>query len=218
MPKLKLLIFDAGVVIKLHEWRLWDHVTAKCDVYLSSIVAGRETKYHQVAGDDWDQDIDLSQAIRDGTITVFHVAPADILKFKNRFVPSYFAILDDGEAESLTYLTSQKTTDFKISSRDAIVPVPNSQSRTKKLMSSIQNPKSRIQSAWERLFHKHRVVFWYDEEKSLRSDFNAIDLAEVEKVEIANNEFGLKYRLLREQPMQKFLVFKSGPQRFILKL
>lgn len=121
MPKLKLLIFDTGVVIKLHEWRLWDQVTAKCDVYLSSIVADRESKYHQVAGDDWDQDIDLSQAIRDGTITVFHVAPADILKFKNRFVPSYFVILDEGEAESLTYLTSQKTTDFKISSGDAIV-------------------------------------------------------------------------------------------------
>ena len=64
----------------------------------------------------------------------------------------------------------------------------------------------------ERLFHKHRIVFWYDEEESLRSDFDAIDLAEVEKVEIANNEFGLKYRLLREQPTQKFLVLKSGVQ------
>ena len=34
----------------------------------------------------------------------------------------------------------------------------------------------------------------------------------MEKVEIANNEFGLKYRLLREQSTQKFLVFKSGAQ------
>jgi uncharacterized protein (TIGR02687 family) len=79
-------------------------------------------------------------------------------------------------------------------------------------MSSIQNPKSRIQNALERLFQKHRIVFWYDEEESLRGDFDAISLPEVEKVEIANNEFGLKYRLLREQPMQKFLIFKSGPQ------
>jgi hypothetical protein len=37
-------------------------------------------------------------------------------------------------------------------------------------------------------------------------------LPEVEKVEIANNEFRLKYCLLREQPTQKLLVLKSGPQ------
>ena len=79
-------------------------------------------------------------------------------------------------------------------------------------MSSIQNPKSRIQNALDRLFNRHRIVFWYDEEESLRKDFDAIDLKEVEKVEIANNEFGLKYRLLREQPTQKFLIFKSGAQ------
>jgi len=46
----------------------------------------------------------------------------------------------------------------------------------------------------------------------LRKDFDAIELPEVDKVEIANNEFGLKYRLLREQPTQKFLIFKSGSQ------
>lgn len=70
----------------------------------------------------------------------------------------------------------------------------------------------RITQALEKLFKKHRIVFWYDEEESLRGDFDAIKLPEVEKVELANNEFGLKYRLLREQPMQKFLIFKSGPQ------
>lgn len=70
----------------------------------------------------------------------------------------------------------------------------------------------RITQALVKLFKKHRIVFWYDEEESLRGDFDAISLPEVEKVEIANNEFGLKYRLLREQPTQKFLVFKSGSQ------
>jgi hypothetical protein len=70
----------------------------------------------------------------------------------------------------------------------------------------------RITQALVKLFKKHRIVFWYDEEESLRGDFESINLPEVEKVEIANNEFGLKYRLLREQPTRKFLVFKSGPQ------
>lgn len=70
----------------------------------------------------------------------------------------------------------------------------------------------RITQALVKLFKKHRIVFWYDEEVSLRGDFDAINLPEVEKVELANNEFGLKYRLLREQPMQKFLIFKADPQ------
>jgi hypothetical protein len=121
VPKLKLLILDAGVVIKLHEWELWEQVIAKCDVHLSSIVAGRESKYHQVDGDDWDQDIDLGQAIQDGKITIFEVPPADILAFKNRFDVNYFCDLDDGEAESLAYLTSHAALDFRISSGDAIV-------------------------------------------------------------------------------------------------
>jgi hypothetical protein len=121
VPKLKLLILDAGVVIKLHEWKLWEQVIAKCDVHLSSIVAGCESKYHRVDGDDWDMDIDLSQAIKDGKITVFEVPLADILAFKNRFDASYFCDLDNGEAESLAYLTSQPKLDFKISSGDAIV-------------------------------------------------------------------------------------------------
>ncbi len=120
MPKLKLLILDAGVVIKLHEWNLWEQVIAKCDVHLSSIVAEFESKYYRVDGDDC-KDIDVSRAIQDGKITVFEVTPADILAFKNRFDASYFCALDDGEAESLAYLTSRPKLDWKISSGDAIV-------------------------------------------------------------------------------------------------
>lgn len=121
MPKLKLLILDAGVVIKLHEWGLWEQLISKCDVHLSSIVAGRESKYHQSEEGNWDQDIDLSTAISDGTITLFEVTQVDILTFKNSFDQSYFCDLDDGEAESLAYLTTQKKSEFKISSGDAIV-------------------------------------------------------------------------------------------------
>lgn len=120
MQKLKLLILDAGVVIKLHEWNLWEQVIAKCDVHLSSIVAGRESKYHQVDCNDWHKEIDLTQSIQDGKITVFEVPPTDILAFKNRFDANYFCDLDDGEAESLAYLTKLAKLDFRFSSGDAI--------------------------------------------------------------------------------------------------
>lgn len=52
----------------------------------------------------------------------------------------------------------------------------------------------------QRLFKKHRIVFWYDAKKELREDFEALDLTDVEKIELNNNEFGVKYRVLRERP------------------
>ncbi len=37
-------------------------------------------------------------------------------------------------------------------------------------------------------------------------------LPEVTKIELCNNEFGLKYRMLRDEPETKFLLYKEGPQ------
>ncbi len=69
----------------------------------------------------------------------------------------------------------------------------------------------RIKAGLERLFIDHRIVFWYDAARDMRTEYDAVDLPDVEKVEIANNEFGLKYRMLRQEPKQKFLVFHDGP-------
>lgn len=68
-----------------------------------------------------------------------------------------------------------------------------------------------IQQGVNKIFEKHRIVFWYDHERRLRSVFEQLDLLDIEKVEISNNEFRLKYRLLREQPTQKFLLYHDGP-------
>ena len=70
----------------------------------------------------------------------------------------------------------------------------------------------RIEAGLRRLFDGHRIVFWYDTAQDMRSEYEAMALDGVEKVEIANNEFGLKYRLLRQEPKQKFLLFKEGPE------
>jgi hypothetical protein len=64
----------------------------------------------------------------------------------------------------------------------------------------------------DRLFEKHRIVFWYDTESELRADFEVLEFDAVEKVELNNNEFGVKHRILREAPKQKFLLFQDGPQ------
>lgn len=69
-----------------------------------------------------------------------------------------------------------------------------------------------IETALSRLFEKHRIIFWYDTKCELRRDFETATLPNVEKLEIANNEYGLKYRILREAPEQKFLLYQEGPQ------
>ena len=70
----------------------------------------------------------------------------------------------------------------------------------------------RIAQALTKLFDLHRMVFWYDAKQELRGDFEALSLPGVEKLELTNNEYRLKNRLLREQPDQKFLLYREGPQ------
>jgi len=71
---------------------------------------------------------------------------------------------------------------------------------------------NKIESALTKLFDKHRIVFWYDTKKELRKDFESIALDGVEKVELNNNEFTLKYRMLRQEPETKFLLYYEGKQ------
>lgn len=67
--------------------------------------------------------------------------------------------------------------------------------------------ENRIQQALARLFERTRIVFWYDEKKEFREAFEALQLDGVEKVEIQDNQFSLKHRLLREQPKKPFLLY-----------
>jgi uncharacterized protein (TIGR02687 family) len=70
----------------------------------------------------------------------------------------------------------------------------------------------RIAASLNRLFEGKRVVFWYDVAREMRADYEAVDLPDVIKLEIANNEFGLKYRILRQEPNTKFLLYHNGPR------
>jgi uncharacterized protein (TIGR02687 family) len=72
--------------------------------------------------------------------------------------------------------------------------------------------ENRITKALTKIFDRHRIVFWYDVKQELRNDFETLKLPGVEKLELINNEYGIKYRLLREQPEQKFLLYCEGPQ------
>ena len=70
---------------------------------------------------------------------------------------------------------------------------------------------SDIANTLDKLFKNHRIIFWYDEEE-LRLEYEALSLSGVEKIELENNEYSLKYRILRGDRKQKFLLYHEGPQ------
>jgi len=70
---------------------------------------------------------------------------------------------------------------------------------------------SKIFQTLTRMFEQNRIIFWYDERRELRAEFEALELPGIEKLEIDNNEFALKYRILRQEPERKFLLYRHGP-------
>lgn len=74
----------------------------------------------------------------------------------------------------------------------------------------------RIINALQQLFKKHRIVFWYDAKHELRDDFDSLVLENIEKIILDNNEFSVKYKIIREQPNQKFLLYRAGAQPALL--
>ena len=63
----------------------------------------------------------------------------------------------------------------------------------------------------ERRLMDHRVVFWHDPEGQYATDLGSLALPGVTVIRVANDEYAVKYRLLQEQPVDKFLVYRSGP-------
>ena len=55
---------------------------------------------------------------------------------------------------------------------------------------------NRIAQALTKLFDRHRIVFWYDAKQELRDDFETLSLSGVEKLELTNNEYSVKYRII----------------------
>ncbi len=70
---------------------------------------------------------------------------------------------------------------------------------------------NKLTAAITKEFQHHRIVTWYDRQKELRHEYEALEIPDVEKIEIKNNHLGIKYRILRQHPKQKFLLYHEGP-------
>jgi hypothetical protein len=87
MPKLKLLILDAGVVIRLHELGIWKQVRDRCDIFLSRIVAEKEVLFQPGDEGEYVEDIDLLSDINIGKINIFDVAASELKGLIQEFRP-----------------------------------------------------------------------------------------------------------------------------------
>jgi len=69
---------------------------------------------------------------------------------------------------------------------------------------------SAVRPHLERWFEKHPVVFWHDPDGQYAADLDDLNLPGVQTIRVANDEYGIKHRLLREKSASKFLVYRSG--------
>jgi len=69
---------------------------------------------------------------------------------------------------------------------------------------------NKIEQALHKKFQNHRIIFWYDEKEELLDQFNALDLPDIEKIHMDNNEFEIKYLVNKKQPKSKFLLYFTG--------
>ncbi|HPC72533.1 MAG TPA: BREX-1 system phosphatase PglZ type A [Treponema sp.] len=70
----------------------------------------------------------------------------------------------------------------------------------------------RIYEALDRLFLKNRIIFWYDPEGRMLEIFQSYQRDSVQTMTLSNNEFYIKYLLIREKPQQKFLLYAPTKQ------
>ncbi len=71
---------------------------------------------------------------------------------------------------------------------------------------------NKVHESLEKLFEKYRLVFWYDAGGSMYERYEELALEEVVKLELDGNPFGLKYRVLRVEPKQRFLIYSQKPR------
>ncbi len=118
MKKLRFLLLDANIIIKLYELGIWGQVLDRCEVIVAQTVVEHEVKYFRE--ETTDSPIDLTSDVAAKRMAVVGVDAANVKAFLDRFDPVYFGEMDPGETESLAYLASSSDPCL-ICSSDAIV-------------------------------------------------------------------------------------------------
>lgn len=66
---------------------------------------------------------------------------------------------------------------------------------------------NKIEEALIKLFGKHRLIFWYDENQELADQYNELSLDKVKKIHVQGNEFEVKHIVTKQFPTDQFLLY-----------
>ncbi|WP_226063320.1 BREX-1 system phosphatase PglZ type A [Kaistella polysaccharea] len=66
---------------------------------------------------------------------------------------------------------------------------------------------NKIEEALHKLFGKHRLIFWYDENQELMDQYNELSLENVKKIHVQGNEFEVKHIVVKQFPTDQFLLY-----------
>jgi len=74
---------------------------------------------------------------------------------------------------------------------------------------------NRIHTSLQRVFQRHRIVFWYDATQEWKGTFESFEDSGVTKLSVSGNEFGTKVRVVREPNADtKFLIYVPTSRPF----
>ncbi|MET4613354.1 uncharacterized protein (TIGR02687 family) [Rhodococcus sp. PvR044] len=59
-------------------------------------------------------------------------------------------------------------------------------------------------------FDSRRIVVWHDSDGGYATELDTLAPGDVTVLRVADTEFAIKYRVLREEPAAKFLIYRSG--------
>jgi len=69
---------------------------------------------------------------------------------------------------------------------------------------------NKIEEALNKLFEKHRVIFWYDEKEELVEQYQELNFLEAKKIYVQGNEFEIKHLINKQAPEGNFLLYFTG--------
>lgn len=65
----------------------------------------------------------------------------------------------------------------------------------------------KIEKSLKKLYNKHRIIVWYDPEQSFTEELVDFAMSNISVIKISNDELAVKYRILHQEPKQKFLLY-----------
>jgi len=70
----------------------------------------------------------------------------------------------------------------------------------------------RINTLLKNHFKQHRIVIWYDPNEEMREIFDSFSDENITKIVLDNDEFAIKYRILKQEPEHQFLIYAKKPR------